>query len=142
MGRGRFLLFFVICGLAAAFTHVAIDPSSPVPTVGASGAISGVMGAYLILYPRVRVNMLFVIFILIRVIPIPAWAVLLWWFGVQLLSGLPQLTMVNPQDTGGTAFWAHIGGFVAGAVLVRLFADRSRVAERSALRHRLHPGHP
>lgn len=142
MGRGRFLVFYLLCGLVAAATHVAVDPASPVPTVGASGAISGVMGAYLILYPRVRVNMLFVIFIVIRVIPLPAWMVLLWWFGVQLLSGLPQLTMVNAQDSGGVAFWAHIGGFVSGAALIRLFENRSRVAERSALRHRLHPGHP
>ncbi|HZH04623.1 MAG TPA: rhomboid family intramembrane serine protease [Myxococcaceae bacterium] len=142
MGRFRFLVFYLVCGLAAALTHVMVDPTSPIPTVGASGAISGVMGAYLVLYPRVRVNMLFIIFIIIRIIPLPAWVVLLWWFGVQLLSGLPQLTMAGSEASSGVAFWAHIGGFVAGVVLIKLFESRSRVAQRDAIRHRLHPDHP
>ena len=89
MGRLRFLVFYGVCGLAAAAAQVMVDPASPVPMVGASGAISGVMGAYLVLYPRVRVRMLFIFFIFFRVIPLPAWLVLLWWFGVQVLTGLP-----------------------------------------------------
>src|SRR2546423_5888412 len=87
MGPGRFLLFYLICGLAAAGTHILFQPSSPIPTVGASGAIAGILGAYLVLYPKVRVNMLFIFVIFVRIIPIPAWVVLIYWFLVQLLSG-------------------------------------------------------
>jgi len=139
MGRLRFLVFYVVCGLAAAAAQVMVDPASPIPMVGASGAISGIMGAYLLLYPRVRVNMLFIIFILIRIIPLPAWLVLLWWFFVQLVSGLPQL---NQHSQGGVAVWAHVGGFVAGLVLVKLFENRELTSRRTVGRHRLHPDHP
>jgi membrane associated rhomboid family serine protease len=142
MGRLRFVVFYVVCGLAAAAAHVLLDPGSPVPTVGASGAISGVMGAYLLLYPRVRVNMLFIIFIFIQIIPLPAWAVLLWWFALQLLTGLPQLMTLRPEVSGGVAVWAHIGGFVAGVVLIKLFVNRRFTEQRTLLRHRFHPDHP
>jgi membrane associated rhomboid family serine protease len=131
MGPGRFLGFYLVCGLVAAATHVLIDPTSPIPTVGASGAISGVLGAYLVLYPRVRVNMLF----FIAVISMPAWAVLVWWFAVQVLTGLPQLTPLRPEvSTGGVAVWAHIGGFLAGLLLVRLFENSRLTSERNAIR--------
>ncbi|MGQ0505968.1 MAG: rhomboid family intramembrane serine protease [Myxococcaceae bacterium] len=140
MGKFRFVVFYLICGLAAAATQVVMDPSSRVPMVGASGAISGVMGAYLILYPRVRVRMLFIIVIFIKIIPLPAWLVLLWWFGLQLLGGLPALSGL--QSDAGVAFGAHIGGFVAGVILVKLFEDKSLVAERTKLRHRFHPYAP
>ncbi|NOK00163.1 MULTISPECIES: rhomboid family intramembrane serine protease [Myxococcus] len=142
MGRLRFVVFYLLCGLAAAAAHLLVDPGSPVPTVGASGAISGVMGAYLLLYPRVRVNMLFIIVIFIRVFPVPAWAVLLWWFGVQLFSGLPQLNTVSTDASGGVAFWAHIGGFVAGMALIKLFQNPRYTNQRTSIRHRLHPNHP
>jgi membrane associated rhomboid family serine protease len=142
MGRLRFVVFYTVCGLAAAAAHVLLDPGSPVPTVGASGAISGVMGAYLLLYPRVRVNMLFIIIIFIQIIPLPAWAVLLWWFALQLLSGLPQLMTLRPEVSGGVAVWAHIGGFVAGVVLIKLFENRRLTGQRTQLRHRFHPDHP
>ena len=142
MGRVRFLVFYLVCGLAAAAVHVLTDPASPVPTVGASGAISGVMGAYLLLYPRVRVNMLFIFVIFVRVIPLPAWLVLLWWFGLQVLSGLPTLLDPSPENVGGVAVWAHVGGFAAGVLLVKLFENYSLVAERTTVRHRLHPEHP
>jgi membrane associated rhomboid family serine protease len=128
MGRGRFLAFYLICGLAAAAAHMAVEPNSPVPTVGASGAISGVLGGYLLLYPRVRVRTFFPPFFLFRV---PAWFVLIFWFGGQLLTGLPQLSQMRPDASSGVAVWAHIGGFVAGAVLVRFFEDRGRVARRT-----------
>jgi membrane associated rhomboid family serine protease len=134
MGSFRFLVFYLICGLAAAGAHILVQPASPIPTVGASGAISGVLGAYLVLYPRVRVNMLFWIFFFIRVIPLPAWLVLVYWFAVQVITGLPQLSQVRPQMTEGVAVWAHVGGFVAGVLLVKVFENRSRVAERSAIR--------
>lgn len=135
MGAGRFLLFYLICGLVAAFTQVMIDPASPVPTIGASGAISGVLGGYLVLYPRVRVNMLFWFIIIIRVFPIPAWIVLLYWFAVQVVTGLPQLSPVGQGAAdSGVAVWAHIGGFVAGALLIRVFDKPELVARRNAIR--------
>lgn len=133
MGRGRFLLFYLVCGLAAAAAHVLVGPASPVPTVGASGAISGVMGAYLMLFPRVRVRMLFIFIIFWKVIPLPAWAVLLWWFGMQVVTGLPEVLRANPEVAGGVAVWAHVGGFVAGVVLVKLFEDPVLMGRRRAL---------
>ena len=142
MGRLRFVIFYVLCGLAAAAAQIAVDPSSGIPMVGASGAISGVLGAYLILYPRVRVNILFIIFIFIRVIPLPAWVVLIWWIAWQVIGGLPQLSPMRPEVSSGVAFWAHIGGFVAGVVLVKLFENKSLVGERTVIRHRMHPRHP
>jgi membrane associated rhomboid family serine protease len=129
MGRGRFLAFYLICGLAAAAAHVLVEPSSPVPTVGASGAISGVLGGYLLLYPRVRVRTYFPPIFLFRV---PAWFVLILWFAGQVLTGLPQLSRMRPDVSSGVAVWAHIGGFVAGVVLVKLFANPRRVAQRTA----------
>jgi membrane associated rhomboid family serine protease len=127
MGRFRFLAFYLVCGLAAAAAHIAIDPRSAVPTVGASGAISGVLGAYLILYPRVRVRY----FVFLFFIRFPAWVALLWWFGTQVLTGLPELNEVNPEVSGGVAVWAHVGGFVAGVLLVKLFENRDLVSRRT-----------
>ena len=129
MGAGRFLAFYLICGLAAAAAHIFVDPASPIPTVGASGAVSGVMGAYLFLYPKVRVRMLFIFIVFFKVIPLPAWLVLLWWLGLQVLSGLPQITGA-PDVSGGIAVWAHVGGFAAGALLMPLFVRPDLVAER------------
>ncbi|MHB1312405.1 MAG: rhomboid family intramembrane serine protease [Gemmatimonadaceae bacterium] len=133
VGRARFLAFYVVCGLVAAAVHIAVEPGSPIPTVGASGAISGVMGAYLVLFPKVRVRMLFWFIIILKVIPIPAWLVLLYWFGLQLLSGLPQLVSPNPAIAGGVAVWAHVGGFVAGVLLIRLFENPVLVQRRHAI---------
>jgi membrane associated rhomboid family serine protease len=140
MGHGRFAVFYIVCGLAAAAAHVMLDPASPVPTVGASGAISGVMGAYLLLYPRARVSMLFIFVIIIRVIPVQAWLVLIWWFALQVITGLPQLSRVDTEASGGVAVWAHIGGFVAGVVLIKLFAKRELVAAHKQL-HGTRYGH-
>ncbi len=128
MGGGRFLVFYVICGLVAAAAQIAVDPASPIPTVGASGAISGVLGAYLMLFPRARIRMLFFVVVL----PIRAWLVLIYWFLVQVVSGLPQLMQVRPEVAGGgggVAVWAHVGGFVAGLALIRLFARPELVSE-------------
>ncbi|MCE9602684.1 MAG: rhomboid family intramembrane serine protease [Gemmatimonadetes bacterium] len=132
MGAPRFLLFYLICGLAAAGAHVLAGPASPIPTVGASGAISGVMGAYFVLFPRVRVRMLFIFVIFFRVIPLPAWLVLLWWLALQVLIGLPQLAGVGDL-AGGVAVWAHVGGFVAGALFIRVFVRPDLVEERRAM---------
>jgi membrane associated rhomboid family serine protease len=128
-GRIRFLLFYLLCGLAGSAAHVwatAGTDAAYIPTVGASGAISGVMGAYLVLYPRVRIDTLFVIFIIVKVIPIPAWLILLQWIGLQLLYG----SMDTGAGGGGVAFWAHIGGFVAGVLLVKPFENRLLVNAR------------
>jgi membrane associated rhomboid family serine protease len=125
MGHLRFLLFYVLCGVVAALAHVLSAPGSPIPTVGASGAISAVMGAYLLLYPRVRIHTLFIIIIFIKIIPVHAWLILVWWFVLQVIS-----STVQPATGGGVAFWAHIGGFVAGVVLVKLFENRQLVEAR------------
>jgi membrane associated rhomboid family serine protease len=126
MGHGRFLLFYLITGLAAAGAHIFSEPASMIPIVGASGAISGAMGAYLVLYPRARIQTLFFFLIFIRIIAVPAWFVLILWFALQLLSG--YATPVG--STGGVAFWAHVGGFVAGVVLIKLFENRALVENR------------
>jgi membrane associated rhomboid family serine protease len=129
MGHGRFLVFYLLTGVLATGSHIAAAPDSPIPMVGASGAISAIMGAYLVLYPRARVHTLFIIIILIRVFPLPAWYFLLYWFGLQVAaSGLES------SGGGGVAFWAHIGGFIAGVVLVKLFQNRVLVsAKRSGI---------
>ncbi|EAU65251.1 rhomboid family protein [Stigmatella aurantiaca DW4/3-1] len=142
MGRARFLVFYLVCGLVAAGAHVMIDPGSPVPTVGASGAISGVLGAYLVLYPRVRVKLLLPLFIIFTFVSLPAWVVLIYWFVLQVITGLPQLMTLRPEVSGGVAVWAHIGGFVAGMVLIKLFENRNYTYRRTSWRHRLHPDHP
>lgn len=133
MGRVRFLVFYLLCGLIAAGAHLLVDPASPVPTVGASGAISGVLGAYLVLYPRVHVRMLFWFLLFIRIFRVPAWMVLVWWFFWQVVSGLPQLMLMRPEVSGGVAVWAHIGGFLAGVILVRLFVNEDLHRRRLAM---------
>ncbi len=128
MGHGRFLVFYLLTGLVASAGHVVSDPGSVVPMVGASGAISAIMGAYLVLYPRARVHTLFIIIIIIRVFPLPAWFFLLYWFFIQVASS----GMQGAGSPGGVAFWAHIGGFLGGVALVKLFQNRVLVnAKRS-----------
>lgn len=112
LGHGGFLLFYLLAGLAAGLLQYAVDPLSEVPMVGASGAIAGVMGGYLLLYPRARVDVLFIFVIFFRIFPIPAWIVLGVWFGLQLFNGA-----MTPTDQGGVAYFAHVGGFVAGVLL-------------------------
>jgi membrane associated rhomboid family serine protease len=131
MGRLRFIVFYLISGLAAAVGQVVASPNSVIPMVGASGAISGVMGAYLVLYPRVRVYVLVPIFIFFTSIALPAWMMLGYWFFIQLVSGL-----LSQDDVGGVAFWAHVGGFVAGIVLIKFFARDDYVQAHCASRWR------
>jgi membrane associated rhomboid family serine protease len=119
MGRLRFLVFYLVCGLVAAATHIAFNAASPVPTVGASGAISGVLGAFLVLYPTTTVRM----FVFIFVVRIRAWLVLLYWFALQALGALSQVNQLQPDVSGGTAVWAHVGGFLAGVLLARPFVN-------------------
>ena len=124
MGRVRFAIFYLLCGIAAALAQVSLNPSSGIPMVGASGAISGVMGAYLILYPRVRVFCLLILGFFITSIALPAWTMLLYWAAIQFFSGLVGLAA---QDSGGVAFAAHVGGFLAGVILIKLFARHDDV---------------
>lgn len=118
LGSFRFTLFYLLCGVGAALGQVLMDPASEVPMIGASGAISGVMGAYLVLYPRVQVETLLFLGYFVRLVRIPAIVVLGMWIVTQLLSGLASL---GTSASGGVAVFAHIGGFVAGLVLVLLF---------------------
>ncbi|MGH2403909.1 MAG: rhomboid family intramembrane serine protease [bacterium] len=121
MGHSRFLVFYLVTGLAAALSHVAAQPASPVPLVGASGAIAGVLGAYLVLYPQARVLSLVILGFFIRTVELPAILVLSLWFVLQLVQGFGTLRAPGATTV---AWWAHVGGFVAGAVLVLAFARR------------------
>ncbi len=113
MGHVRFTLFYLAAGLAAAGGQILSDPGSDIPMVGASGAIAGVMGGYLLMFPRARIDVLVLLVVILRTFTIPAWLMLGLWFGLQLVSGL------SLEDVGGgVAYWAHAGGFVAGVVLV------------------------
>jgi membrane associated rhomboid family serine protease len=123
LGHARFLLFYLLSGIAAALTQVALSPDSTLPTVGASGAIAGVLGAYLVSFPRGRVLTLVPIFFLPWLVEIPAVAFLALWFVGQLLSAFVSL---GAPATGGVAWWAHVGGFVAGMVLVKVMAPSRR----------------
>jgi membrane associated rhomboid family serine protease len=119
MGHGRFVVFYLVCGAAAVFAQALPEPGSTVPMVGASGAISGVLGAYLLLYPHARVLVVIPFGFYFHPMRIPAGLVLVLWFGLQLLSN----TMAQPGQ-GGVAFRAHIGGFVAGMILIAIFKRR------------------
>ncbi len=121
LGHVRYIFFYVICGLCAAFAHIFLAGVSETPMVGASGAISGVLGAYLVKYPRARILVLIPYFFLI-VQKIPALFVLGFWFFIQLFWGLTSM----PTEGGGIAFWAHVGGFVAGLALINLFGLKRR----------------
>ncbi|ETA49274.1 rhomboid family intramembrane serine protease [Ponticoccus alexandrii] len=112
LGHLGFTLFYLACGIGAGLIHVISGPYSTVPTVGASGAIAGVMGGYLLLFPKARVDILLILIVIFKIIPVPAWLMLALWFGMQLLGGWS-----TAPDEGGVAYWAHIGGFVAGLIL-------------------------
>lgn len=120
MGHFKYLVFYIVCGLAAAVFQFITNIHSEIPMVGASGAISGVLGAYIVFFPRSRILTLVPIFFFIQLIHVPAAVFIFIWFIIQFLSGVS--TLGTPSDTGGVAFWAHIGGFVAGLILARYFA--------------------
>lgn len=132
MGHLRFVAFYLLCGVAAALAQVVANPSSVVPMVGASGAISGVMGGYVVLYPHVRVFTLVPLGFFVTSIALPAWAMLGYWVLLQVVGGL------GAQEAG-VAFWAHVGGFVAGVIFIKLFARSDYVAEHQA--HHYRPRH-
>jgi membrane associated rhomboid family serine protease len=123
LGHVPYFVFYILSGLFAMATQVAIYPHSTIPTVGASGAIAGVLGAYFLLYPRARVLTWFFVFVLY----LPAWIVLGEWFVLQFLAGAEMLSVTRAgRDVGGVAVWAHVGGFVAGMVMIKIFPERRR----------------
>ncbi|MCB1395993.1 MAG: rhomboid family intramembrane serine protease [Rhodobacteraceae bacterium] len=120
MGPLWFLVFYILCGLIAFFVQYVAAPLSPVPVAGASGAVAGVMGGYFLMFPRARVDMVFYLVVMLRVVAVPAWLLLSAWFALQVWGGL-----ATPSDSGSVAFWAHVGGFLAGVALtVRLWRMR------------------
>ncbi|MCU1271759.1 MAG: Rhomboid-like protein [Acidobacteriaceae bacterium] len=122
LGHFAYLIFYLICGVAAAVTQIALNPGSTIPTVGASGAIAGVMGAYILLYPRARVLTLVVLIVFFTFWWIPAWVFLGYWFLIQFA----EASLTAHQATAGIAFGAHVGGFVTGMILIKLFPKRTR----------------
>jgi hypothetical protein len=120
LGHFKYLVFYLLTGVLAMGTHVAMNLHSAAPAVGASGAIAGVLGAYFVLYPRARVLTWFFVF----VIWVPAWIILGYWFVLNFLSGTATTLAVQSGNMGGVAFWAHVGGFISGALLVKVFGER------------------
>jgi membrane associated rhomboid family serine protease len=129
LGHGKYALFYILCGLAAAITHVLLNYDSRIPTVGASGAIAGVMGAYLVKFPHSRIITLVPIFIFFTTVEVPAIFMLLYWFAIQIFSGVGSIGYSN-VGKGGVAWFAHIGGFLAGMALVYLLGAQQRFRNR------------
>jgi membrane associated rhomboid family serine protease len=129
MGHTKFLAFYMICGIAAGLAHVFFNPETTLPTVGASGAIAGVMGAYLIKFPRARIHTLIFLFIFITTTDIPAAFILIYWFVMQLFSEYGSITSTQVA-AGGVAYAAHIGGFISGMILVQVMGVRTRFFPR------------
>ena len=129
LGHAKFLLFYFACGIAAGLVHIVVNANSPVPTVGASGAIAGVMGAYLIKFPRARIHTLIFLFIFITTTDIPAAFILIYWFVMQLFSEYGSITSTQVA-AGGVAYAAHIGGFITGMILVQVMGVRTRFFPR------------
>jgi membrane associated rhomboid family serine protease len=128
MGHGRFVVFYLLAGAIAAFAHTWSDPASVVPTIGASGAVAGVMGAYFVMYPQSRILTLIPIVFFIQIVELPAVVLLGLWFLLQLLSGVgSSLLPAGAGMSGGIAFWAHVAGFAAGALLIKVFKRPERV---------------
>lgn len=113
LGHGTYLGFYILCGVLAGLTHYALGPNSTVPTVGASGAIAGVMGGYFLLFPKAKVDILIILIVIFKILPIPAWIMLAIWFGMQFVGGIG-----SSADEAGVAYWAHAGGFIAGLLLI------------------------
>jgi membrane associated rhomboid family serine protease len=126
LGHFWYLVFYFVSGIGAATLHYFLNYGSGLPSVGASGAIAGVMGAYLVLFPSARVLTLVPLFVFITFINLPAWLVLGYWFVAQFLSGAATAIAYSNQTSGGVAFWAHVGGFLTGVSLTKLFPSRPR----------------
>lgn len=132
LGHFKYLLFYLLCGIGASLLHVAFQPHSKLPMLGASGAISGILGAYLISYPHARVHTLLIIFVLIRFVEVPAFLFLIFWFILQLVAGTSQLAARG--EVGGVAYWAHMGGFVVGIILLLIMPERPQRRDRQTRR--------
>jgi len=128
LGHFGYLIFYLVSGLAASVLHIALNPASNIPSVGASGAIAGVMGAYFLLFPSARVLTLVPLIIFFTFIWLPAWIVLGYWFVLQFLSGAATSIAYSSRTGGGggIAFWAHVGGFVAGIIMIKILPQRMR----------------
>jgi membrane associated rhomboid family serine protease len=126
LGHLRYLVFYLLCGWGASYAHIWSDPASGLPSIGASGAIAGVLGGYLLLYPHARVVTLLPLGIIMQLVQIPAYFFLVFWFLQQFLSGALTFAVQTAETTGGVAWWAHIGGFLVGAALVKLLARADR----------------
>lgn len=133
LGSAKFLLFYLACGAAAAVAQYLGDPSSRVAMVGASGAIAGVMGAYLVKFPHSRILSLVTVIFFFTTIEVPAWLMLIWWFIIQFFNGVGSIGRSHVSEGGGVAFLAHVGGFVAGIGLIYLLAPRERYTRRRDL---------
>jgi membrane associated rhomboid family serine protease len=129
LGHGKYLLFYLLCGAAAALAQVAVSPNSRIPTVGASGAIAGIMGAYMIKFPQSRILSLIFIVVFFTTVELPAWIYLIYWFVLNFFSGVGTLG-VSQSSQGGVAFFAHIGGFIAGIALISVLGARQRYSSR------------
>ena len=132
LGHGPYLVFYFLCGIAAGLTQVMVNPDSNLPTIGASGAIAGVMGAYLVKFPHSRILTLIPIFFFLTTYELPAAFVLLYWFIIQFFSGVGSVAYSHASE-GGTAWFAHVGGFITGIVLVSIMPKRSPYRRRSDL---------
>lgn len=133
LGHGKYLVFYLLCGLAAALTQTVVNPYSRLPMVGASGAIAGVMGAYLVKFPRAKIVVLVFIFIFFTTVDVSAWIMLLYWFALQFFGGFDSITTSQYSQGGGTAFFAHVGGFIAGVLLIKVMGTRQVYSRRRDL---------
>jgi membrane associated rhomboid family serine protease len=133
LGHDKYLLFYLVCGVAAAISQTFLNPFSRVPMVGASGAIAGVMGAYLVKFPRAQIHTLVTLFFFFFLTDVPAWAMLIYWFVIQLFSGVGSIAASQYTQGGGTAFFAHVGGFVTGIVLIKVLGTRQPYSRRRDL---------
>ncbi len=133
LGGSKYLLFYLLCGIAAGLTQYLVNPYSRIPTVGASGAIAGVMGAYLVKFPHSRIQTVVFILIFFTTVEIPAWIMLVYWFGIQFFNGVGTIGYSHVSEGGGVAFFAHVGGFLAGVILIKLLAPRERLSQRHDL---------
>ena len=124
LGRGKYVAFYLACGVLAALVHLFFNLGSRIPTVGASGAIAGVMGAYVVVYPHARITTLLPIIIFFTTVELPAWLILIYWFVIQIFSGVGNLANSTGVQQGGVAWMAHVGGFLAGALLIKLLPTR------------------
>lgn len=136
LGHWKFLGFYLLCGVLAGLTHYALGPDSIVPTVGASGAIAGVMGGYFLLFPKAKIDILIILVVIFKVLPIPAWIMMAVWFAMQFIGGIQ-----SSADEAGVAYWAHTGGFIAGLLLI-VPAWINRGGRAFWTRTEGHPPHP